>query len=49
MRIGISIRQVKRLVHRYRNKGSVGLINEKLREIHGLCLSTETLRKWMVE
>jgi len=49
VRIGISIRQVKRLVHRYRNKGSVGLINEKLCEIHGLCLSTETLRKWMVE
>jgi len=85
VRIGISIRQVKRLVHRYRNEGPVGLISrrrgkrpnnaftpefrttvisllkdryadfgptlasEKLREIHGLCLSVETLRKWMVE
>ena len=84
-RIGISIRQVKRLVQRYRNEGPSGLVSrrrgkrpnnsfstefratvisllkgryadfgptlacEKLREIHGLCLSIETLRKWMVE
>ena len=84
-RIGISVRQVKRLVHRYRNEGPVGLISrrrgkrpnnaftpefkttvisilknsyadfgptlasEKLREVHGLSLSTETLRKWMLE
>lgn len=84
-RIGISIRQVKRLVQRYRNEGSSGLVSrrrgkrpnnsfsiefratvisllkgsyadfgptlacEKLREIHGLSLSVETLRKWMVE
>lgn len=85
VRIVVSIRQVKRLVHRYRNEGPVGLIfrrrgkrpnnaftpasrttvisllkylyadlgptlaGEKLCEIHGLCLSVETLRKWMVE
>lgn len=85
VRIGISVRQVKRLVHRYRNEGPVGLVSrrrgkrpnnafgpefrktvisllreryadfgptlasEKLREIHGLRLSAETLRKWMVE
>ena len=85
VRIVVSIRQVKRLVHRYRNEGPVGLISrrrgkrpnnaftpayrttvisllkylyadfgptlagEKLCEIHGLCLSVETLRKWMVE
>lgn len=84
-RIGISIRQVKRLVQRYRIEGPQGLISrrrgqrpnntfssefrtlvislvrdkypdfgptfacEKLREIHGLALSAETLRKWMVE
>lgn len=84
-RIGISIRQVKRLVQRYRNEGPSGLVSrrrgkrpnnsfstefratvisllkgryadfgptlacEKLREIHGLCLSIETLRKGMVE
>lgn len=84
-RIGISVRQVKRLVHRFRNEGPVGLISrrrgkrpnnaftpefkktvisilknsyadfgptlasEKLREVHGLSLSTETLRKWMLE
>jgi len=84
-RIGTSIRQVKRLVQRYRNEGPSGLVSrrrgkrlnnsfstefratvitllkgryadfgptlvsEKLREIHGLCLSVETLRKWMVE
>ena len=85
VRIGISVRQVKRLVHRYRTEGPVGLVSrrrgkrpnnafgpefrktvisflreryadfgptlasETLREIHGLCLSAETLRKWMVE
>ncbi|EFB4485336.1 TPA: helix-turn-helix domain-containing protein, partial [Escherichia coli] len=84
-RIGISIRQVKRLVQRYRNEGPSGLVShrrgkrpnnsfstefratvisllkgryadfgptfacEKLREIHGLSLSVETLRKWMIE
>ena len=84
-RIGISIRQVKRLVQRYRIEGPQGLVSrrrgqrpnnaftsefrtlvislvrdkypdfgptfacEKLREIHGLALSAETLRKWMVE
>ncbi len=84
-RIGISIRQVKRLVQRYRIEGPQGLISrrrgqrpnnaftsefrtlvislvrdkypdfgptfacEKLREVHGLALSAETLRKWMVE
>ncbi|WP_336996817.1 ISNCY family transposase [Leclercia sp. UBA7405] len=84
-RIGISIRQVKRLVQRYRIEGPQGLISrrrgqrpnnaftsefrtlvislvrdkypdfgptfacEKLREAHGLALSAETLRKWMVE
>ena len=81
-RIGISIRQVKRLVQRYRNEGPSGLVSrrrgkrpnnsfstefratvisllkgryadfgptfacEKLREIHGLCLSIETLRAY---
>ncbi len=84
-RIGISIRQVKRLVQRDRIEGPQGLVSrrrgqrpnnaftsefrtlvislvrdkypdfgptfacEKLREIHGLALSAETLRKWMVE
>lgn len=84
-RIGLSIRQVKRLVQRYRVEGPQGLVSrrrgrrpnnafapdfrnlvislirdkypdfgptfacEKLREIHGLALSAETLRKWMVE
>lgn len=84
-RIGISIRQVKRLVQRYRNEGPSALVShrrgkrpnnsfstefratvisllkgryadfgptfacEKLREIHGLSLSVETLRKWMIE
>lgn len=84
-RIGISTRQVKRLVQRYRVEGPQGLVSrrrgqrpnnaftpdfrnlvislvrdkypdfgptfacEKLREIHGLSLSAETLRKWMVE
>lgn len=84
-RIGISVRQVKRLVQRYRVEGPQGLVSrrrgkrpnnafspefrslvislvrdkypdfgptfasEKLREIHGLALSAETLRKWMVE
>ncbi|HID5454888.1 ISNCY family transposase [Klebsiella pneumoniae] len=85
LRMGISVRQVKRLVYRYRNEGPAGLVSrrrgkrpnnaftpefkstvisllkerysdfgptlasEKLREVHGLSLSTETLRKWMVE
>lgn len=84
-RIGISIRQVKRLVQRYRIEGPQGLVSrrrgqrpnnaftsefrtlvislvrdkypdfgptfacEKLRELHELALSAETLRKWMVE
>lgn len=84
-RIGISIRQVKRLVQRYRVEGPQGLVSrrrgqrpnnaftpdfrnlvislvrdkypdfgptfacEKLREFHGLALSAETLRKWMVQ
>ena len=84
-RIGISIRQVKRLVQRYRIEGPQGLVSrrrgqrpnnaftsefrtlvislvrdkypdfgptfacEKLRKLHELALSAETLRKWMVE
>ncbi|APY60989.1 ISNCY family transposase [Salmonella enterica] len=83
-RTGGSVRQIKRLVHRYRTEGAEGLISrrrgkrpnnafsaqfrthvisllkeryrdfgptlagEKLHEEHGLSLSTETLRKWMI-
>jgi len=82
--LGVSVRQVKRLVRRYRQAGPAGLVSghrgkrannalpeavrqaalrlvrehyhdfgptlacEKLVEQHGLSLSTETLRQWMV-
>ena len=82
--LGITRRQVQRLVNQYRQHGAAGLIsqrrnkpsnrrldpqlksrvlsiiheryldfgptfaNEKLREHHGLKLSTETLRQWMI-
>lgn len=36
------------LKERYSDFGPT-LASEKLREVHGLSLSTETLRKWMVE
>lgn len=32
VRIGISVRQVKRLVHRYRNEGPVGLVSRRRRK-----------------
>ena len=82
--LGLSIRQVKRLLARYRKRGSLGLVSghrgepsnnviaasvrreamglvrarypdfgptfacEKLVEVHGLRLSVETLRQWMI-
>ncbi len=83
-RLGLSVRQVKRLLARYREQGCSGLISrrrgkrsnnaiseavrrealtlvrerypdfgptfacEKLVEVHGLRLSAETLRRWMI-
>ncbi len=82
--LGLSLRQVKRLLARYRKRGSLGLVSghrgkpsnnviaasvrreamelvrarypdfgptfacEKLVEVHGLRLSVETLRQWMI-
>ena len=84
-RLRLCVRQVKRLLRRYREQGARGLISrrrgrrpnnaigpelreamlallreryadfsptlagEKLREVHGYRVSTETLRKWMAE
>jgi len=84
-KLGISIRQIKRLYRRYKSKGIVGLMSqrrgrrsnnkfseeikkqvlelvlanyadfgptlamEKLRKNHGIEISKETLRKWMLE
>ena len=83
-RLGIGVRQIKRLARRYRERGAAGLVSghrgkrpnnaidagvrrevvdlvrkryrdfgptfarEKLVEVHGLRLSAETLRKWMI-
>lgn len=83
--LGVSVRQIKRLVKKYRDYGAEGLISkqrgqtsnhktppdkieaikqlvkmhyydfgpkfaaEKLREQHGLAVSKETLRQWMIE
>ena len=84
-RLGVSVRQVRRLLVRYRARGPAGLVSghrgkvsnnamaeavrreamelvrecypdfgptfarEKLVEVHGLRLSVETLRRWMIE
>jgi transposase len=83
--VGVTVRQIKRLVKKYRDYGAEGLISkqrgqvsnhkytadkieslkklvekryydfgpkfaaEKLQELHGIKISKETLRKWMIE